>query len=114
MREIGRNSTYAIDRIFYRDETTGEIISKALEQDVSAVLKRNQEMAAEFRPHQKGECRVVAEVPMSLYYKWLVEEGVPSFCGEDALEGLLMKKLADPQYKYVLTVPEDYRIMKNG
>lgn len=112
MKEIGRSNGYAIDRIYY-EAADGSIISKALEQDVSAIIEHNKQMAHDFRPHQKGECRVVAEVPVTLYYKWLVEEQVPGWCTEDALEGILMKKLADPQYKYVLTVPEDYRIKKN-
>jgi hypothetical protein len=111
MREVGRDSTYALNRIYY-DDGNGGLVAKILDDDISEVIKHNQEMAADFRPHQKGETRVLAEIPVSLYYKWLVESGAEGFADEDVMNTIISKKLKDPANKYLLTVPSDYELGK--
>ena len=113
LQEIGRSKTFACERIFYRDEE-GRLVERILAQDCSDVLKSNREQAEAFRPHQDGGVRQVAEIPTALFLKWLMEEGVPGYCDSDALDMVVNKKLRDPENKYLLTVPETYRMMKYG
>lgn len=111
MKPVSRSEGYAINRTYYLD-SDGVIVSKTDEEDVSALIQYNQDMASQHNPYSNEDCRVVAEVPVSLYYKWLVEEGVPGWSTEEALDGILEKKLRDPEYKYLLTVPSTYEIMR--
>lgn len=113
LTELTRSQTYACQRIYYRDEE-GRLVERLLHPDHDAIVTANREKASEYRPHAKSDIRVVAEVPVDIYLKWLYEEDLPVFADETTLEMVWRKKLSDPDYKYLLTVPSSYRMMRHG
>lgn len=115
MQYLGDSRGTFCNRSYYKDDE-GRLVS-VLEHDPvlhRAVMRANAEAAAEFRPHQKGEMRRVASFTNDMLLKWLIEEGVPGICSEEAIDMVVNKKLKDPQYKYLFTVPESYRMMRYG
>ncbi len=113
--EVGRTSGTFCNRIYYTDEEgrlVERIMQKGSDEDVQAVIAENQQKAADFRPHQKGGVRQVAAVPPELMLKWLHEENVPTWGGSHVMDVVFNKKIRDPQYKYVLTVPDNYRMKR--
>lgn len=114
MKKLGdHTSAIGVKREFYAD-AEGNLVEKIAAKDVSDVLDSNHEQAMEFRPHQDGGVRQVAEIPVELMLKWLTEEGIPGWCDHEAMDMLINKKLRDPQYQYLLTVPTSYRMMRYG
>lgn len=109
MQEIGRSNGTFLNRIYYEDDN-GDIVTKILEQDITPLIDYNKAMADAFREHRGDNVRVTAEIPMSLYYKWMVEEQVPVM-GSQEMHDVVTKKLQDPAYKYLCTVPENYQHM---
>lgn len=104
-----------IKRVYYTD-SDGNLCAKIMHDTdkVDALLEENKQIAAAYQPHCKSNVRLVARVPTELILKWLNEEGVPGFMGADAISHVGNKKLRDPEYKYLLTVPDNYRMMKHG
>lgn len=114
MKKLGSHtSALGINRIFYEDDE-GRLVERIVSEDVTNTLDSNIDQAHEFRAHQDGGVRQVAEVPTTLMLKWLTEEGVDDYCGHAAMDMLINKKLKDPQYQYLLTVPTNYRTMRYG
>jgi len=113
--EIGRSQTYACKRIFYQDEE-GRLVERLLHNsdEYEPVIQENQQDASDFRAHNGGSIRRVASIPCDIFIKMLKEEGIKAFCSEEAMDMVVNKKLKDPQYKYLLTVPETYRTMRYG
>lgn len=106
-------SAAGVKRIFYQD-SEGRLVEKVAAEDVTELLDENHEQAMDFRPHKQGSLRQIAEIPTTLMLKWLTEEGVDDYCGHEAMDMLINKKLRDPQYQYLLTVPTSYRMMRYG
>lgn len=103
-----------VKRVYYMDD--GMLVSKVLmdTEKVEALIKENKDIAAGYQAHTTGGVRLVARVPTEMCLKWLNEEGVPGFTGPEALDHIANKKLRDPDYKYLLTVPDNYRMMRHG
>lgn len=108
------NGYKPVRRVYFTD-SEGELCAKVLAdtKEIDSVITANQQRAAEFRPHQKG-LRMVARVPNETMLKWLNEEGVPGWLSAEAIDHVVNKKLRDPDNKYLLTVPDNYRMMKHG
>lgn len=106
-----KTSSLGVNRVIYLDDD-GALKEHIVEEKHEATVDYAQQMAAEFRAHQGGEVREIASIPNALMLKWLDEEGVPGFCGHEAMDMLINKKLRDPQYSKLLTVPPSYRIQR--
>lgn len=112
---VGESQTYACRRIYYTDEN-GNLVERILHdsEDIDPVIENNKELAASFRPHQKGNLRKVASVPPVTMLGWLHEANIPEWGGNEAMDYVFNKKLRDPENKYMLTVPDNYRMMRYG
>ena len=115
MRQIGQTETKAGKRFYYINDD-GVLVSRLVEEAdmIEPVIQANREAADNYRAHRDGGLRQIAEIPVSLYVKWLNDEGIPGYCDSAALDHVVNKKLRDPDNKYLLTVPENYRMMKHG
>lgn len=116
MKQIGSSqSSQGCKRIFYADNE-GRLVSKLLHDhdQHAAVTDSNQQEALDYRAHGQSDLRKIAEIPVDLYLKWLIEDGVPGYMDSEALDSVLNKRLRDPDNKYLLTVPSTYRMMRNG
>lgn len=117
MKELARRtSSMGVQRIFWADND-GRLIENIVHthDEWDPIFTANQDAAHEYRPHQRGsDIRRVASIPPDIFVKWLMEEGVDGFCDAEAIDMVVNKKLADPDNKYLLTVPTSYRMMRNG
>lgn len=85
---------------FAKEDTDGTHIR--LEQDISQVLERNlQERNLNDGYSKSREFRRVARIPSAVQMKWLLEEGWDCYKPECADK--LMKKLNDPDWRYLRT-----------
>lgn len=116
MKELARRtSSMGVERIFWEDD--GKLIENIVHthDNWQPLIRENMEAASEYRPNQrKCDIRRVASIPPDIFVKWLIEEGVDGFCDAEAIDMVVNKKLADPENKYLLTVPTSYRMMRNG
>lgn len=109
MMKIGREHGTFLDRVYYQDDN-GDVICEIQAKDVRDTIAYNKEAAGNHRKHNGDEVRVTAEIPVALYYQWIVESGLPGWATPEQQE-YITKKLQDPAYKYVCTVPENYQHM---
>lgn len=116
MKELSRRtSSLGVERILWEDD--GKLIENIVHDHSKwdATFEENREAASGYRPHQRGvNMRRVASIPPDVFLKWLIEEGVPGYCDQEAIDVVVNKKLRDPENKYLLTVPTTYRMMRNG
>lgn len=96
------------NRSYYDDD--GDLVCVTEAQDVSALLDFNKYRRDEYRAHSGKEMQTVASIPVTLFYKWIVDEGLPGWATAENIDYIINKKLKDPENKYLLTVPENYRI----
>lgn len=83
------------------DELTDTLHIKRV-QDVEPILIQNQEEAKEFTRY--GDMGKIASIPMVLVEKWINEEGVNIL--KPGAEEFLARKLMDPDYMNLRTVPK--------
>jgi hypothetical protein len=83
----------------------GDDITIRTQQNVDAILDHNHDLRSlDDRGWVMGkDMRRVASIPMAVVYKWLVEDGIDVFSGED--QDRVAKKLNDPDYAYLRTAP---------
>lgn len=107
-----RTSSQGVNRIFYEDSATGQLVERIIHNhgDYEPVFEENRN--AEARPG--ANVRKVASIPVDIFEKWLKEENMPGYCGPEEMDMLINKKLRDPQYAYLRSVPTSYRMKKYG
>lgn len=113
LTEIGKSKGTFVNRTYYTDEE-GRLVEK-LHHDgklYDQVFTENNHAKQEYRKHDGANMRHVGSIPMDLVLKWLIEEGVDAMCGDEAMDIIINKKLRDPQYKNLLTVPDDYELRR--
>ena len=102
-----------VDRTYYMDEEN-RLVEKIHHKgaDYDAVFAENNHAKQEFRKHDGANMRHVGSIPVDLVLKWLIEEGVDAMCGDEAMDIIINKKLRDPQYKHLLSVPDNYELRR--
>ncbi len=87
---------------WYRRKNADGSVDHCFNEDVQAILDQNKAMAnhnSGWMSEKWGRRR--ASIPLTLWMKWLNEDGVDVFKPEHA--DYLKKKLRDPDYRYLLT-----------
>lgn len=113
LQEIAKSKGSLCNRTYYKDDQ-GRLV-ECLHHDGEThqrVVDENAEDKANFRSHDGTNFRKVASIPVDLMLKWLMEEGVPSYMGAEALDLVINKKLRDPEVKRLLTVPDNYEMKR--
>jgi hypothetical protein len=109
LHEVERHkSQLGVKRIYYHDDEgrlVERLISGGEQHDVT--MQVNAHKRDEFKQGQ--DVVQIASVPPDLFLKWLMDDGVPGYCDDETIDYVVAKKLRDPNYKYLLTVPESYR-----
>ena len=98
----------------YEFNAEGLLVEKVLvdTEDMAQMVAENQAESHESRGG--GNFRRIASIPTEIVLKWLYEENIPGYMGQAAMDHIINKKLRDPDYNYLLTVPESYRSMRYG
>lgn len=112
MLEIARTtSELGVKRIYYKN-SDGLLVERLLDDTdvIDEIVADNIDKASQYRPHAKADMRQIARIPDSTFIGWLMDAGVPGYCDQEAIDFVVKTKLKDPAYKYLLTVPENYRI----
>ncbi|MEL7445092.1 MAG: hypothetical protein AAGK02_04680 [Pseudomonadota bacterium] len=87
---------------WYRRNNGDGTVDYAFDEDVESILDQNKAMANHndgWMSEKWGRRR--ATIPLTLWMKWLNEEGWDAFAPENA--DRLMKRLRDPDYRFLLT-----------
>lgn len=76
-------------------------------QDVTAVIDRNKELQNSGIKARIGDmAEQIAEIPNGILLQWFQEDGVFLLrMGRDEKRKYLQKKLNDPKWKYLKTIP---------
>ena len=110
--EIERHtSSLGVKRVYYHDDE-GHLVEKLISggSHHDDAMKLNAEKKNSYQPHKKGQDMVqIASIPNDLFLRWLMEDGVPGYCDNETMDYVVAKKLRDPENKYLLTVPDNYR-----
>lgn len=86
---------------FVQDTDTGEFRFE-YEQDVQGTLKAIKELRSDGPRAGKGkDLWHVAEIPMEVALKWMIEEGCNIFASSEAFKHVYKKKMNDPDYAYL-------------
>ena len=102
MQKIGESGTLIRSEHFY-DEQSDSLIVK-YQDDVEAVIDSNRRAQNDFTGFNGSDFHKVAEIPSILIIKWLNEEGL-NFYQKEGFEAILKKKLNNPEYAYLKTIP---------
>lgn len=113
MIELERTtSSLGVNRIYYKN-SDGLLVERLLDDTkvINDTITHNQDLSSEYRPHKRGRDMVqIASIPPSVFVGWLMDAGVPGYCDNESIDFIVKKKIKDPANKYLLTVPETYRI----
>jgi hypothetical protein len=105
-RDFGASKIPGVTRYWADDGQGGGVIRTV--QDVSAIIERNKAMANENDGFSKSrEMKRAGTVPYLTLYKWIAEARLdvadPDFT--DKLNKLIIRKLNDPDYRHLKTIP---------
>jgi len=73
-------------------------------QDAEPFLENNKEWQNDFNNYRGEHFWKVADIPLIFIMKWLNEEGL-NIMRPDHFEHIVKKKLNDPDFKFLKTVP---------
>lgn len=102
MLKIGESGQTVKSEHFYNESDDTTVIK--YQADTESVIDANKAAQGDFRRFGNEAFHHVAEIPAVLIVKWLVEENI-NFYKPEGFEYIVKKKLNDPEYQYLKTIP---------
>lgn len=114
MKELEhRVSDLGVERTFYQDDEGRLIVKRTHDHSkYDEIFKRNEiaKTDVKFAPN----VRKIAEIPIDLYDHWVSEANTMGYYDPETISAIISFHLSNPDNKRFLSVPDNYRINKNG